>query len=305
MGGYASKHTSASNSFESCGVPQQKSIKNEVFQAAAARFGNVEFASSALASMRHDADGMDIDDVEGREPSSSSHDAKAQRNRSRTTPDAKRAQNRESAKRFRVAQKKRWAELLDTVERKDAEIDRLKGMLQDVTNASISKRRVDKVVPQKADVLAMAELELFIKLMVARELRNGPLQDRKLLPPLAADIGSLYRVVVAKTDGSIMGVRHHNGTLGEVMGGDVGGFLWDYIHGSDDAHIRFVVMNAGSSPHEYLQRTHVISYRRRTKRSIGDDENKPKYIRMKGCAYPVGNAAGVVESLLFAEFIET
>jgi len=45
--------------------------------------------------------------------------------RVRTTPDAKRAQKRESDKRFRVAQKQRWAELQDTVAEKDGEIAKL------------------------------------------------------------------------------------------------------------------------------------------------------------------------------------
>lgn len=62
--------------------------------------------------------------------------------RAKTTPDAKRAQNRESAKRFRVAQKKRWAELNETLAEKDAEIERLKNLLQDVTNQSLTTMKM-------------------------------------------------------------------------------------------------------------------------------------------------------------------
>ncbi|CDF37724.1 unnamed protein product [Chondrus crispus] len=336
LGGYASKHTSASNSVESY-IPADGrkavthslhgSARKELFQNAAQRFSSTDFASHALTSMRlagravspNDAM-MDVDhDYEQREPSSSSHDAKlaSRPSRVKTTPDAKRAQNRESAKRFRVAQKKRWQELQETVERKDQEISRLKNMLQEVTNQNIAAtsrlpEREALGSTEKADSLTAAEAGMFVKLMWSPstpEEERGKGEEGAILPPLAANIGSLYRVIVAKLDGYVLGNRHVDSRCGTAMGGQVGSLLWEHVHSSDVAHLRFTVVHAARMASVMNGEPNVFSYRRRqhvVKREghaeVGMD--KIKYMRMKGCLYPISDENGHVVQVLLGEFIE-
>lgn len=350
-------------------------------------------AAVTPASQEALPDSMDVDVVgahdllDQMEPSSSSHDAKllSRPSRSKTTPDAKRAQNRESAKRFRVAQKKRWAELQETVLEKDAEIARLKGMLQEVTNQTLStmqsdrRRNRDSVAGSgrapsahagmgeegevgetagavgvasgsasasaKVDALAVAELDLFVKLLCAqdeddeeggqqgegmleRTASSTTRRRREVRPPLAADIGSLHRVIVSKLNGSVLGVRHENSRNGCVMGGDVGGCLWEHVHSSDSAHLRASVVHAKTMLQVMGGQPSVFSYRRRERvdgsgggggRGIDDLEEDDVregrdsrhgnrrnecYIRMKGCLYPLMDDDRNVNGVILAEFIE-
>lgn len=321
---YGSKRSSASNSVESC-VPGGR---REVFPVGSGRVAStVDFASHALARMRAAGRKEAVEDVEmeieteQREPSWSSHDMRMGRGRGRTTPDAKRAQNRESAKRFRVAQKKRWAEMIESCERKDLEIDRLKGMLQEVTNRNIGTVRkegagsgVKRGEEEKADALTMAELDLFVKLMGSkREHEEGGgsvvvKKDVDVRPPMAANIGSLYRVIVAKLDGSVLGVRHENDSCGKAMGGEVGGCIWEQVHGSDVAHLRFTVVHAAKMASVLEGEPTIFSYRRRAVPLIDgklEQEGKEvQWMRMKGCLYPLADENGDVNSVILAEFVE-
>lgn len=325
-GGIGSKHTSASNSIESCVPPPEvrlavrhSDVKREGMGIAGGRYSTIEFATNALVGMRggRGGDGMEIDgEFEQREPSSSSHDAKlmGRPSRSRTTPDAKRAQNRESAKRFRVAQKKRWADLQETVEKKDKEIARLKDMLQEVTNQNLAERRGNEVakVNQKADTLALAELDLFVKLMCSSNDVDGSSKAKgNVQPPIAASIGALYRVIVAKLDGTVLGVRHLNTGCGNVKGGDIGSLLWDHVHSSDSAHLRFTVVHASRMASVLGEEPTVFSYRRKEEHNRGEqkDENadrveRESYMRMKGCIYPLSDETGEINSVILAEFVE-
>lgn len=273
------------------------------------------------------------EDMEQLEPSSSSHDARLlnRPGRSKTTPDAKRAQNRESAKRFRVAQKKRWAELQDTVAEKDTEIERLKGMLQEITNSTLTTMRRDvepagrssvpvppvEVLPTvpavpKVDALTVAELELFVKLLRPQEGEPPNLTgsvDTEGSPPLAADIGSLHRVIVSKLDGSVLGVRHESRRNGAALGGEVGGVLWEHVHSSDSAHLRASVVHAKTMLQVMGGQPSVFSYRRRRRaehpRELSSSKSgKEAYIRMKGCLYPLVDDDGEVTQVILAEFIE-
>lgn len=287
---------SGSDSVESCRAPANNG----------ARYSSVELASSALVGMRRDpADGMEVE-YEIREPSSSSHDIKTVRGaRGRTTPDAKRAQNRESAKRFRVAQKKRWANLQDDLVKKDKEIARLKDMLQEVTNQKLQQTNStvqNRPVNQKADELAMAELDLFVKLMCTSDSETGALGL-----PLSACIGALYRVIVAKMDGTVIGVRHLNKGCGNAMGGEVGAPLWDHVHNSDVAHLRFTVVHASKMVSVMGDDPTVFSYRRKkveVKNTDSDEVQKETYMRFKGCIYPLSDGQGGISSLILAEFVE-
>lgn len=265
---------------------------------------------------------MDVDaEYEQREPSSSSHDAKLARgaSRSRTTPDAKRAQNRESAKRFRVAQKKRWAELQETVERKDEEISRLKDMLQEVTNQNLASRsrphtkKLPSLAHEKADSLTIAELGLFVKLMCSPNTPDAERvkrEEKAIVPPIAANIGTFYRVIVAKLDGSVLGNRHVNDTCGKAMGGEVGGVIWEHVHSSDSAHLRFTVVHAAKMASVMNGEPTVFSYRRRElivkyeEDKLEQGQEREKYMRMKGCLYPMADEYGDVTQVLLAEFIE-
>lgn len=261
--------------------------------------------------------------LEQLEPSSSSHDAKALPARGKTTPDAKRAQNRESAKRFRVAQKKRWAELNETVAEKEEEIVRLKTLLQEVTNRTVSSMAVpvpagrDCSPVVRADALALAELELFVKLLSAQEGEgDGGRNEGGKCVPLGSDLGSLHRVIVSKLNGSVLGVRHECVRNGAVMGGDVGGCLWEFVHASDCAHLRASVVHAKTMLQVMNGQPCVFSYRRREKKAGGDDmkdgeddggdraKRKDCYIRMKGCLYPIVDDDGNVNNVILAEFIE-
>lgn len=324
-GGIGSKHTSASNSIESCVPPPDvrltaghASVKREGLGVGGGRYSTIEFASNALMGMkgRRGGDGMEIDgEFELREPSSSSHDARliSRPSRGRTTPDAKRAQNRESAKRFRVAQKKRWADLQETVEKKDKEIARLKDMLQEVTNQNLAERRGNAVtkVNQKADALAMAELDLFVKLMCSSGDLDRGNKAKAVQPPIAASIGALYRVIVAKLDGTVLGVRHLNADCGNAMGGEVGSLLWDHVHSSDSAHLRFTVVHASRMASVMGEEPIVFSYRRKEMQKDKEQENgnsdeveKESYMRMKGCIYPLADENGEISSVILAEFVE-
>lgn len=353
-----SKQNSASNSVDSCAAPPEPAyrspgvhtpfVANKAAFAAAARGMASDYASSSLARMRDvgglqrtlpgsqrfsglHPDSMDVDVgndmLDQMEPSSSSHDAKllSRPSRSKTTPDAKRAQNRESAKRFRVAQKKRWAELQETVIEKDSEISRLKCMLQEVTNRTLSSMHGGQIEVAAAaatgsaadgnlDALTKAEMELFVKLLGPQEEVGGGGSSSGARiggpPPLAADIGSLHRVIVSKLNGSVLGVRHENRRYGAVMGGDVGGCLWEHVHSSDSAHLRASVVHAQTMMHVMGGQPSVFSYRRREREVGGDGDRiedvkrKDCYIRMKGCLYPLMDDDGKVGSVILAEFIE-
>lgn len=341
----ANKNTNASGSIESCipteGMQNMKMAsplynatggahpKGEMYQIASAKMSNEDYASNALARMRNHGrtsvpNGMlmDVDDGDddNAEPSSSSQDAKLQRSgsRTRTTPDVKRAQNRESAKRFRVAQKKRWAELQDTVERKDEEIARLKDMLQEITNKNLSSVQPSSsglptsLSGAQADALTLAELGLFVKLLSSRKNASSggssKAQEQPPVPCPASSIGSLHRVVVARLDGYVLGVRHQNDACGVAMGGAVGGCIWDDVHGSDMAHLQCTVVNAERMASIMGGQLNVFAYQRRrapqsdTKQ---DGEQPVSYMRMKGCVYPLVDANGSVSSVMLAEFIET
>ena len=278
---------------------------------------------------------MEIETGPNREPSTSSLDRvkSSTAAKARTTPDAKRAQNRESAKRFRVAQKKRWADLQDLVTQKDKEISRLTDMLQKVTDA---RQPVKPVAPTSAtarnprpdgplDALVMAELDLFVKLVSS----PGPAstgtthtdvsrQRSPLLAAPASNIGSLHRVLVATTDGSITGVRHLNSRIGSVSGGAVGQYLWDEVHESDSLQLRFTVLHAGRFANEMTKEALVFAYRRGVVRRSTDGDSREsgttinnksntndQYIRMKGCVHPVLTRDGDVSHLMLAEFVET
>lgn len=268
------------------------------------------------------------EELEQMEPSSSSHDARLlnRSSRSKTTPDAKRAQNRESAKRFRVAQKKRWAELQETVAERDAEVARLKGMLQELTDIKLATMRRDADVAgpssgpvpsddnatAKVDALAVAELELFVKLLRPQEQESSQLvtaTNTEGSPPLAADIGSLHRVIVSRLDGSVLGVRHESRRNGAALGGEVGGVLWEHVHSSDSAHLRASVVHAKTMLQVMGGQPSVFSYRRRRRveraeEHAGAKSSKESYIRMKGCLYPLIDEGGEITRVILAEFIE-
>lgn len=266
-----------------------------------------------------------------REPSSSSHDARllSRTAKVKTTPDAKRAQNRESAKRFRVAQKKRWAELQETITEKDAEIERLKKMLQEITSstlASMQKESGSNPMPvsvgeesgavhcaPEISSLTVAELELFVKLLRPREGEGSitpTSSEMEGSAPLAADIGSLHRVIVSRLDGSVLGVRHQSCRNGAALGGDVGGVLWDHVHSSDSAHLRASVVHAKTMLEMMGGQPSVFSYRRRRRPDVAEEHvnmkrgGKEMYIRMKGCLYPLVDECGEVTQVILAEFIE-
>lgn len=271
--------------------------------------------------------------VDQPELSSSSLDARmaSRATRGKITPDAKRAQNRESAKRFRVAQKKRWAELLETVAEKDAEIERLKGMLQEITSSTLTTMRRETGAADlstnptplasgapstssapKIDSLTVAELDLFVKLLRPQEGEGAEIpssSDTEGSPPLAADIGSLHRVLVSRLDGSVLGVRHESRRNGAALGGDVGGLLWEHVHSSDSAHLRASVVHAKTMLQVMGGQPSVFSYRRRRRSNNVDDHSVPRagkdaYIRMKGCLYPLVDDDGEVTQVILAEFIE-
>lgn len=261
-------------------------------------------------------------EYDGKERSTSSMDAKMlnRQGRSRTTPDAKRAQNRESAKRFRVAQKKRWADLQETVERKDREIAKLKDMLQEVTNQNLAQRKnkggmsveEERKMVDKMDALALAELRLFLKLMGSSEDNGRGIGSAAAAvgnqPPIAASIGSLYRVIVAKTDGIVLGVRHLNTKVGNAMGGEVGSLLWDHVHSSDTAHLRFTAVHASTMASVLGESPTVFSYRRKEVKAGGRAQGASQpdsYMRIKGCIYPLqADENNAVNSIILAEFVE-
>lgn len=316
----SSKQTSASNSVESC-VPAGGAARKEH-----GRYSTLDIASTALmgrgSSVGKEPMAIDVE-YEGRERSSSSLDVKQlnRQSRSRTTPDAKRAQNRESAKRFRVAQKKRWADLQETVERKDREIARLKHMLQEVTNQNLAKRKEEgemivegRKTVDTMDALALAELRLFLKLMGSSEDNGremgGTAAGVANQPPIAASIGSLYRVIVAQTDGSVLGVRHLNEKVGNAMGGEAGSLLWDHVHSSDTAHLRFTAVHANKMATALGENPTVFSYRRKEVRGVGRAQAQgasqaDSYMRIKGCIYPLpADENNEVHSIILAEFVE-
>ncbi|PXF40759.1 hypothetical protein BWQ96_09521 [Gracilariopsis chorda] len=267
------------------------------------------------------------------------------RTRSRTTPDAKRAQNRESAKRFRMAQKKRWEQLQNTVTRKDAEIARLKRMLQEVTNTQEqttrqSGGRFNSVANigeaqrgadcSRGDALSRAELELFVKLLWAPPHHSGQSDSQhsssvngadgscggsqQLLPPMAANLGCLHRVIVAKVDGSVLGIRHQNDQRGRAMGAEVGGCIWEHVDSADSLHLRCSIVHASKLAAMFDGHLNVFSYRRRKHVTYatnndsalggGDGGGRVEYIRMKGCVYPLPDDSGAITRVLLAEFIE-
>ncbi len=353
----SSKATSTTNSLDSCvgatapSVPKTEATAaamltnlprlhasrlrlehSNVFQAAAQRLAESQQQPRTPMTPNGTANTLDqrmeIETGPNREPSSSSHDlAKTStvNAKARTTPDAKRAQNRESAKRFRVAQKKRWADLQDLVTQKDKEISRLTDMLQKVTDARQPvKPRAARPVAQAdgpLDALVMAELDLFVKLVSSPgpastgTAHTDKSRQHSLLAAPANNIGSLHRVLVATTDGSITGVRHLNSRVGAVSGGAVGQYLWDEVHESDSLQLRFTVLHAGRFADEMTKEALVFAYRRGvTRRSTDGDSRESgatssskddQYIRMKGCVHPVLTAGGEVSHLMLAEFVET
>lgn len=311
----------------------------DIFQVAAARL-NADFGEQPRTPVtpRAGPSMMDVD-AGARERSSSSHDARSAAmtaaarapHKARTTPDAKRAQNRESAKRFRVAQKKRWADLQDLVALKDAEIARLTDMLQKVTDARLPvKSRAPSATAAAAaaaaaplDALVLAELDLFVKLVSSPGPMRGagtahtgarPASDALAAP--ASNIGSLHRVLVATLDGSITGVRHANTRAGVAAGGAVGQYLWDDVHESDSLQLRFTVLHAARMASDMAREALVFAYRRRAARCSADgnssavfrvstDSQGDAYLRIKGCVHPVMSTSGELTHLMLAEFVET
>jgi hypothetical protein len=222
----------------------------------------------------------------------------------RTTPDAKRAQNRESAKRFRVAQKKRWADLQSTVSAKDSEIAKLKQMLQEVTESRLPAQRLSATgeatsaaaCASSLDSLVLGELDLLIKLM------SAPASDQTQRSP-ASNLGHLHRILVATTDGTVTGVRHQQPYKGTaVAGGRAGQLLWEDVPESDQLQLRFTVLHAARMASEMAAEPVVFAYRRKAgdARAQGTD-----FVRMKGCVHPLVDEHGRVVTLLLAEFIET
>jgi Basic region leucine zipper len=226
----------------------------------------------------------------------------------RTTPDAKRAQNRESAKRFRVAQKKRWAELQDTVAEKDTEIAKLKEMLQEVTESRLPTQRLSATAMAGAvaatagngstpDALVLGELDLLVKLM------SAPGGDRSRPSP-ASNTGYLHRILVATTDGTVTGVRHqqpHDGGA-TACGGKVGLALWDGVPDGDQLQLRFTVLHATRMGREMAAEPVVFAYRRSI---MLPNERAESFVRIKACVHPLIDDSGNVATLLLAEFIET
>ena len=197
-------------------------------------------------------------------------------------------------------------------------------MLQEVTNQNLYTRPNVKLPvvkvnhstsssSAKVDNLTMAELDLFVKLMCCSPndhnqpsimTGNDANKSQKYQMPLAANIGSLYRVIVSKLDGSVLGIRHENNTLGKVMGGEVGGCIWEHVHSSDSAHLRFTVVHAAKMASVMDGEPAVFSYRRR---ELVQDQNpgeEEKYMRMKGCVYPLADENGQIDSVILAEFVE-
>jgi len=378
---------------------------HSVFQAAAARLADAPRTPSMTPRSIHHINASAAMEMDVVEPNSNSHHHNTNANQSyagtgassapvsaagggtggrkpRTTPDAKRAQNRESAKRFRVAQKKRWADLQDLVAQKEREIARLTDMLQKVTDArqpvqhrttsppghtSSSALHSSGVsgdggmgmvgtgassVPvvgggtaanttptTKLDSLVMAELDLFVKLVTSPGLSTTSSSHActsGVLEAPARNIGSLHRILVATTDGSITGVRHLNrrGIINPslVSGGMVGQYLWDDVHDNDSLQLRFTVLHAGKFADDMVREPLVFAYRRGVTRRSHDGDSSTAllihqqqnnnnnnnnnnnhhnnddgnaYIRMKGCVHPVLTSQGAVAHLLLAEFVET
>lgn len=301
---------------------------------------------SLHAAGRNPMEAMDVD-VDAHEPSSSSHDGRpllvdcppnqtkssgTTGTRSKTTPDAKRAQNRESAKRFRVAQKKRWNDLQEMIAERDNEIERLKVMLQELSNQRLATMRSmpagpsSSSAPQRlgvtsasSDAIALAELDLFRKLLAPRRNLVGGGVEKGLRPMFAAQFGSLYRVLVSKFNGDVFGVRHEDLINGSAEGPVVGGCLWESVHQSDIPQLFTLVVNASILLKAYEGQPAVLSYRRR-RRSMPEshrastqeqeggeqaegDAQEP-YIRLKGCLYPVLGEGGEIASVILAEFVE-
>lgn len=226
--------------------------------------------------------------------------------RVRTTPDAKRAQNRESAKRFRVAQKQRWAELQDTVAEKDGEIAKLKAMLQEVTETRLPSARRSSVNAEgdngaasaaPADALVLGELDLLVKLM------SAPKGDRGRPAP-AQNTGHLHRILIATSDGTVTGVRHQQPFIGgsTADGGKVGQSLWDGVLDGDQLQLRFTVLHATRMGREMADEPVVFAYRRSIRLPDARAESK---VRIKACVHPLMDESGNVTSLLLAEFIES
>lgn len=221
----------------------------------------------------------------------------------RTTPDAKRAQNRESAKRFRVAQKKRWADLQATVAEKEAEIAKLKAMLQELTESRLPKQRlsatgegIPSIAATPPDSLVLGELDLMVKLM------SAPGGDHSRRPP-ASNVGQLHRILVATTEGIITGTRHQQPYRGGsvVSGGRVGEAIWEDVPEGDQLQLRFTVLHATRMASEMAAEPVVFAYRRKA----GDKKAQgSEYVRMKGCVHPLLDEDARVSTLLLAEFIE-
>lgn len=94
-------------------------------------------------------------------------------------------------------------------------------------------------------------------------------------------------------------MRHENFCCGRARGGEVGGVVWEHVHSSDVAHLRFTIVHAGKMMSVLGGEPSVFSYRRR---AWGGDEGR--FLRMKGCLYPIVGVDGKVGRVLLAEFIE-
>ncbi|CAN8069283.1 unnamed protein product [Agarophyton chilense] len=238
-----------------------------------------------------------------------------------------------------MAQKRRWEQLQRTVRDKDDEIQRLKNLLQQLTNTQLHahadhrhQHQHQQHVPSVADAcdsscdtrvaaptphalsrsladhLARAELDLFVRLMWSPP-RDGDANAMAVaaLPPVAANLGCLHRVVVANVDGSVLGVRHRNDERGRAMGADVGAKIWEYVHSADVLHLKCSVVHASKLADMFDGHLNVFSYRRRRLTEppqCGVDDHTAPFVRMKGCVYPVKDSAGVISRVLLAEFIE-
>lgn len=93
------------------------------------------------------------------------------------------------------------------------------------------------------------------------------------------------------------------------MGGEVGSLLWEHVHSSDIAHLRFTVVHAARMASVMNGEPNVFSYRRRQLVVKREDQvemgmDKVKYMRMKGCLYPISDENGVIVQVLLGEFIE-
>lgn len=237
--------------------------------------------------------------------------------RSKTTPDVKRAQNRESAKRFRVAQKQRWREKEEEVQEKIREIAKLKKMLQDITSTSLERNAMSgsgstlSVQSVKLDLIVTAELNMYRDLLAPRTDPAAGSSSTNI--PMASDIGSLYRVLVSQLDGNVFGIRYENKANGAALGPEVGGCLWDGVHPSDNAHLRCNVVHMDVMV-KVSEQPMVFSYRRRRAPATPDphesDEITPAvstkdFIRLKGCLYPLiqGENKEVI-AVVLAEFVE-